>query len=259
MYNDILVCLAPYHISQDHDTILRLFVGLAFGTCTQLGYDATMKRVSINNRPQYEIDVMGKTYCTVDVLSDFAADSLLGRATRVYKVYNTGDCRKTLHVLKDVWVEANRTREGDVLDELLRKILLGGDKQALLDVQRHFLTVVCHGDVPTKEHEDQPVNRFLHRMEIPAAFDNMILDTGMLFHQTHVTEQSQKSGIGRVPYINEHPRRQIRQPNPTQTQPASIIPWTHDRIIFQEVGMVSHNLTSLRDVYQALHDAVEGQ
>jgi hypothetical protein len=119
------VSIAPY-FSQDHDTVIRLFVSLAFSTTTQLGYDPTVKRIKEDGRAQYEFMVGNTTYRTLSVLSDYGADPLLGRGTRVFRVYDTTDPSRTPRTLKDVWVEADRHREGDILVDLLGKIASTG-------------------------------------------------------------------------------------------------------------------------------------
>jgi hypothetical protein len=77
-----------HHLQQDRDTDIQTFARFGFATRTDLGYDPTIKRVLVNGRPQYDIQVSDKTYRTTGVLSDFGADGLLGRGTRVFKVYD---------------------------------------------------------------------------------------------------------------------------------------------------------------------------
>jgi serine/threonine protein kinase len=207
-----------------------------------------VKRIKQDGRTQYEIVVGDKTYRTVSVLSDFGADPLLGRGTRVFKVYDIKDLSRTPRALKDVWVETDCRREGDILAELLEKISSTCQGADLDAARRHFLTVLCHEDVMIDGIKDH-TKHFLGGENLPAECDDMqLLET--LFHQMHALEGSYTTGIGGVPLIpcmRVPTRRKARVPSRT-----------HYRIVFEEVGLVAHHLSSLPDAYQALHDAVEG-
>jgi hypothetical protein len=49
-------------------------------------------------------------------------------------------------VLKDTWIDSDRTREGNILASL-HAAANDEDKQL---VEKHFLTTICHGDVWTE-------------------------------------------------------------------------------------------------------------
>ena len=103
--------------------VIRLFVSLAFGTISQLGFDPTVTHVvEEDGTMQHEFQVGNATYQTLSVLSNFGADVLLGRGTRVFQVYNTADISRTARTLKDVWVETDSKREGAILADVLAKI-----------------------------------------------------------------------------------------------------------------------------------------
>jgi hypothetical protein len=103
--------------------------------------------VVFNNQPQYKIQVKDKVYCTTDVLSDYGADAIIGRGTRVFKVYDEQDVNKAPRVLKDTWVEEDRSREGQILRNLFEKIQSRGGEEKLRDAKQYFLTSVAYGDV----------------------------------------------------------------------------------------------------------------
>ena len=236
------------HFSQDHETVIRLFVSLAFGTIPQLGYDPTVKRIKQDGRAQYEFTVGIKTYRTVAVLSDFGADPLLGRGTRVFQVYDTDDSSQTPRALKDVWVEADCCREGHILTELFQKIRSTSHDEDFQAARRHFLTVLCHGDVIIDGREDH-TSHLLGGEQLPAEDDDMEIPV-TLFHRIVASGCFQIASTG-VVQVNPCGRMPAKR---TERVPSR----AHYRIVFEEVGLAVHDLPSLRNVCQALHDAVEG-
>lgn len=207
-----------------------------------------MKRIKEDGKIQHEILVAGTTYRTLSVLSDFGADPLLGRGTRVFEVYNTTDSTRTPRTLKDVWVEADRQREGTILDNLLQKIGSNSQGPDFEDARRHFLTVECHEDVVIHGTTDH-TKHFWGGEDFPAEYDEMQLPT-TLFRQVRASQGSHITSTGAV-WVNPFTRR------PAEKK-AHVPNRAHYRVMFKEVGVAAHFLKSLPDACQALHDAVEG-
>ncbi|KAJ3774291.1 hypothetical protein FB446DRAFT_729523 [Lentinula raphanica] len=107
----------------DRRLLVHLFLSLAFSSLQDLGWDTTMSlsHVDSSRRRQYNIDVNGHTFTTMEVLSDASADSPLGRATRVWKVKDSDGKER---VLKDVWLETDRKEEHVILEEILESTKL---------------------------------------------------------------------------------------------------------------------------------------
>ena len=68
-------------------------------------YQITVKGIDINQK------VVTKIYNTTDTIADMSSN-LRGRATRVYEAYEVGNACFMV-VIKDSWVDANRTKDGD--------------------------------------------------------------------------------------------------------------------------------------------------
>ncbi|KAF9069414.1 hypothetical protein BDP27DRAFT_726280 [Rhodocollybia butyracea] len=102
---------------KDRQRLVRFFLSLAFSSPTEMGWDPTITFSHLENgRRQYQIIVDGETYTTVSILSDSAADSPLGRGTRVWKVVDKdGNTR----VLKDVWLDFDRQDEQEIRNAIL--------------------------------------------------------------------------------------------------------------------------------------------
>ena len=91
---------------------------MAAASRTDLGWDPTVQRVKVGREIHYRYTVEGKKYITHDSpLCDFRADLLIGRATRVLKVYPEGT-NPLLNpdvclALKDMWILEGAEQEGD--------------------------------------------------------------------------------------------------------------------------------------------------
>jgi hypothetical protein len=214
-----------------------------------------MTRVLVNGQPQYEIQVKDKVYCTMKILSDFGADAIIGRGTRVFKVYDKVDANKVSLALKDVWVEEDRAREGAVFEDLFKKILDQDGDQKLQDVKSHFITPVNHTDVTIGDRPDHTKDLIMHGQHPSLEPDSMSLAIGALTRRkaSHHSEHSRRSAIGNVPVLESPLKRTVRP------RDASIPCRVHYRMVSAEVGIAIHDLPSLRDVVQSLGDAVKGK
>jgi Fungal protein kinase len=89
-----------------------------------------------------------RRFRTTKIISSYGAEPLRGRGTRVFGVIeiDTHDKEKgSPVVLKDIWIDHDRTREGVILAQLYNQ---ADDNDKKL-VEKHFLTTICHGDVWT--------------------------------------------------------------------------------------------------------------
>ncbi|KAF9236967.1 hypothetical protein BU15DRAFT_63578 [Melanogaster broomeanus] len=104
----------------------------------ELGWDTSIERVLYEDTIQYKITINGIVYQTVETLSDFGAEAMRGRGTRMGK--------EAKHVvIKDAWRDSDRKREDHILREILDDIeRMGGDIAA---AKQHFLTVLNQDDV----------------------------------------------------------------------------------------------------------------
>ncbi|KAJ3986629.1 hypothetical protein F5890DRAFT_1502618, partial [Lentinula detonsa] len=107
----------PFDFMKDRRQLVRIFLSLAFSS-HRMGWDSTItfSHVDSFGQRQYLIKIKDQSYTTVDVLSDTAADSPLGRATRVWRVK---DSSAKIRVLKDVWLESDRLEEHKIREAIL--------------------------------------------------------------------------------------------------------------------------------------------
>ena len=98
-----------------------------------LGWDPTIERHYNGVRSYYDITVHSKInnevtkriYRASQTLSDHSVDALCGRGTRVFEAHlldaegnETGDPV----AVKDVWLDNNRDREGDIMEEICNEV-----------------------------------------------------------------------------------------------------------------------------------------
>jgi hypothetical protein len=101
---------------QEPATLISIFASLSFATDDALGWDPSIKRVLVDGKMCYEIEVHGvegakSVYRTHKVISDVGAIGLRGRGTRVFLARwldQNGQAVGDLVALKDAWVDVTR-------------------------------------------------------------------------------------------------------------------------------------------------------
>ncbi|KAJ7135388.1 hypothetical protein C8R43DRAFT_1132605 [Mycena crocata] len=131
-------------------TLIQLFLALAFATPEQLGYDTTMSHfIDEAGNPQLKLAVGETVYFTKRLLSDHRSDTTCGRTTRVWEAYREDDPNRTSVAIKDLWTSVDTLQEGVQLSELHERLRSLADPGTPHPPQHYFLTVLCHGYVPT--------------------------------------------------------------------------------------------------------------
>ena len=133
--------------------MIRLISSLAYANVAKLGYDPTMELFWKRDKWNYKITIKGKdnqgkfvtkVYETTDIIADMSSN-LRGRATRVYEACDVEN-PDTKVVIKDSWVDANRPKEADALNEILDDA--SDNEKAMI------LTVLIHGVVEIDGRQD---------------------------------------------------------------------------------------------------------
>jgi hypothetical protein len=101
-----------------------------------------MTPILVGQDMQYEIKVVNRTYKTLRMLSNFAAHTIVGRATRVFLVEDAESGAQ--FVLKDVWLAKGRKMEHEVRRELLDDIQAKLGEPEMKEVEKHLFTPVEH-------------------------------------------------------------------------------------------------------------------
>ncbi|KAJ8514877.1 hypothetical protein ONZ45_g7621 [Pleurotus djamor] len=99
-----------------------------------------MKRLDRGDSIQYAILVGNIWYETIRVLSDFRAESIRGRCTRVWEVFEQRAPEGPTYALKAAWVDRRNHSEGELYLELMERMKTKQDPHATEDIlQNHFL------------------------------------------------------------------------------------------------------------------------
>jgi hypothetical protein len=123
-------------------------------------------------------------------------------------------------VLKDTLIDSDRMREGNIL-ALLHATANDDDK---LLVEKHFLTMICHGDVWTEfDLLDDAANALMRGLSVPPDHDSL---------------------FKWIPFIQSY-----EPPSGHKI---------HYRIVFKEKGIPMDRITSLPDIMTVLTETVSG-
>ena len=182
---------------------------------------------ALDDRENFDItvhDTQGsKTFRTKRIISSRGAEPLRGRGTRVFEAVELdkdGTPNDLPVVLKDIWIDSDRMREGDILS-LLHEAAGAQDDDKLL-FENYFLTAICHGDV-------------LDGNDIPD-------DTAKALMRGLVIPSDLKSQFT-LQWTSIFPKYAHK---------------THYRIVFKEVCETINSLRSLPDVMAVLDETVSG-
>lgn len=242
------------------DTVIRLFYGLAVSTPTQLGYDPSIRRVpslSGSNMSCYHIDVRHddrttKTFRTDRMISDFAADAMRGRGTRVWAVRDITDVKgsvtqadldgRAVFALKDCWVNQDRPTEGENLDSVKEGLSkLDRGKAALV---KHLLTKVSDGYVFVDGVADSTFACIRRGRALDSGWTKRIVTASMKEFKPMSMSSGGVHSIpdsfeAQVPSVYDHDR-------------------CHYRIVFEEVGTPLMELRTFGEIFRCLEGGVLG-
>ncbi|KAF8833310.1 hypothetical protein BDN67DRAFT_870005, partial [Paxillus ammoniavirescens] len=237
----------------DPEELIHLVCTLAFADDSELGWDPTIQRVLVDGETHYDITFQEQgdspaVYRTVAIISDFGADAMTGRGTRVFKAYLKYVKRISAPgpvehiVIKDAWRDSDRDREDQILQNILNDI--GQDRKE--DAKQYFLTVLRAEDVNIKGRTDDTL-LMLH--EQTTWGDCSWYD---VWPDREPSRRSHVSSVGHTPACL------TRQSIPPAPPSANIQHKKHFRIVFKEVCQPIFELNNLNDVWETLFHAVSG-
>ena len=203
-----------------------------------------------DNRKKFDIKVQSpngiiRKFRTVRLISSYGAEPFRGRGTRVFEAVELDQNGEELGsnvVLKDMWIDSDRKREGDILASIYGEAV--GDERNV--VQDRFLTTVCHGDVWIDPNtRDDTAGAVMHGLEIGqghgSSFD--------LKSMRSSGNRKQASGSGRL-------RATARAQTKKKGSGRKYEHKTHYRIVFKEICETIDTMRSLPDVMVVLAQTV---
>ncbi|KAJ3555474.1 hypothetical protein NM688_g2555 [Phlebia brevispora] len=232
-----------FHIMIDYKHLLHFILSIAYpASLWDIGVDQTM-----TPRGPHEYDIVvhdtnrgDLTFRTLECLYYFQARAVGGRCTRVWKVRRVrgGELYGDPLVLKDTWIDSERTREGDIMEA----IMADAADAHRSTLQNLLLTVVCHGDVIGPM---QVLDMTYDLKNVPWRLFEMRKITA---HENRAYTISHDTRTASGSYLD---RPRISPEN--SDKPTDYGHRTHYRIVFQEVGESLHRVKSMRTVFKALH------
>jgi hypothetical protein len=142
-------------------------------------------------------------------------------------------------VLKDIWIDDDRVREGEILASLLEEAN-SEDKEL---VKQYFLTAITHGDVWIGPNfRDETANGLMRGLEIHHNSSFELQHTPVLHTMLPPGSQSSRE------------MSQVQFPHPNRIYE----PKTHYRIVFEQICEPIDHISSLPDVLDVLTETVSG-
>ena len=144
-------------------------------------------------------------------------------------------------MLKDIWIDSDRTREGDILASLYA----AADDEDKLLVEKYLLTTICHGDVWTDTNTlDDTANALMRGLNItPGHYSLFRLQQKPSFQNYEPPSGSE--GLRATALQARHTHLEYAQK-------------THYRIVFKEKCITIDRIKSLPDVMSVLTETVSG-
>lgn len=230
--------------------MIQLAVLLHNATREDLGLDSSIRIHSFSEddgEPVYDIDVEDghgntRTFRTVRIVSDFGADGLQCRGTRVCVVREVvnGVLSELEYILKDSWV--NKTDpdklEGAALKIIYDYLALPATEAVYRKCRENFLTVVAEGS---------PLNSDTHYMEGRLDLDNVKKTTiGLIAPSSRLPAGNAQNSSGLIPFLLAVPRTSAPRRQ-------------HYRLVFKEIRTASKYIQNPRKAFKAIDGAYQGK
>ncbi|KAI0345467.1 hypothetical protein BDW22DRAFT_877798 [Trametopsis cervina] len=257
--SEILVS-EEFDFIENYESLVHFFVSQMYATPQQLGFDTTMQPAAdleARRKNRYDIAVhytdpenpdgpkKSISYRTVEggLLSSIGAEAIKSRGTRVWHAQEIvkGGVKPEKVVIKDYWIDSDRTREAVTRAEILRAAK--DDEQRKL-LRTYLLTPLYWGDVMLDD--DLPDSTFgairraavlpSNAQDFPTVHSKPSKFADRLIEDLHLAPQ----GVGAILHEAAH----------TLQVPISHNKHRH-RIVLAEMGPTIESLTSVCDIFQA--------
>ncbi|EED84054.1 predicted protein [Postia placenta Mad-698-R] len=262
-----LLVSKPIDFMSAHHEVVHFFVAMMYAAEHEAGWDPTMEYVRKMNgtgdeleldkegKPRLDIDVQDQNgtvvrYRTIRWLSDDGANGLRGRGTRVWEVciFDKNKEGVDRFALKDQWIDADRLREGMIIYKL-RNTKTDDATRDIID--QSLLTVEHHGDVYVEGMLDHTRNLMTRRGEPHHHYRfklQQIPEDGVEENSTAQSSNRTPAGVG-----FHQTSAELRTASAQKIY--TYHPKVHYRIVFKEVCIPIHEITSLKNIFYVLIDA----
>lgn len=181
------------------------------------------------------ICVNGEVYTTKGLKSDNRADSLLGRATRVYHAV---DSKGKEVIIKDVWMDCSGPKEHEIQEKIIHEMREAGltSTLSLFFTHRIGLNVLQEG-VEKKEDSTEEMCK-------SSVGDVLDFTTSRGFFTRHPKQKKTTANYS-VGSVTSHNRKAKARP-PTSAEPhfSDVKHRVHYRLVIEEVAVPMYDLHS---------------
>ncbi|KAJ3743581.1 hypothetical protein DFH05DRAFT_1619103 [Lentinula detonsa] len=248
----------PFDFMSEPEKLVHVFISFAFASRTDAGWDRSMTCIlhaSPTGKRQYKIEVEDKTYITSKLLSDYAADDPVGRATRVWLARDEAGPSDSRYVLKDVWVDSERQTEDEIRSALLTDVEEKCGSDARAKVETHLLTPVAFEKLHVGTIVDDTTQLIMRGGSIPKNLDHLKL---VVPQQSRLSTRSQVSTTENpVDVVFSGTRARYFQHGDTSQHGPRVNSRFHYRIVFLECATTMYDEKHLSNVLGALGDVTE--
>ncbi|KAJ3999941.1 hypothetical protein F5050DRAFT_751652 [Lentinula boryana] len=225
----------PFDFMSDPEKLVHVFISFAFASRTDAGWDPSITCIlptSPTGKRQYKIQVEDKTYITSKILSDYAADDPVDRATRVWLARDEAGPSDSRYVLKDVWVDSERQTEDEIRSALLKDVEQKCGSDARAKVETHLLTPVASEKLHVGTIVDDTTQLIMRGGSIPKNLDHLKL---VVPQQSRLSTRSQVSTTENpVDAIFSRTRARYLRYGDTARHATRVTSRFHYRIVFLE-------------------------
>lgn len=227
---------------------MQFILRLVFATPEQLGWDETIRRIEPQNGLpiHYDIELNGKWYRTICLLSNVGAEALRGRGTRVWEVKELSEHNETVGpslVLKDCWIDSTREPEGEILQAIRASAERRGPRYSSA-INKYFMDTVDYGKVLVGGRPDHTLEVMRRGKAFPGKLERLAV-------KADPTEM--KTVVSNLPVAGATPAPRKQEEAPLQYSAK-----VHHRTLFKQVGKRLTSLTSLSKVFKHLASVVAG-
>ncbi|KII95570.1 hypothetical protein PLICRDRAFT_48519 [Plicaturopsis crispa FD-325 SS-3] len=242
-----LVVTEGFNWITEVDKVIHIYSSFAFATTTELGWDPTMRYIPNTKPAEYDIDVYTDgnedpvTYRNAKIIWDSGAESMRGRATRVFA--STHPETKAAVAIKDVWRDQDHVSEGANVDMIMDRIAQRGEP--FPKFKKYFMEVKQHGDVRIDKQVDDTLQLILR--DTLFSLDRPCLRLRKPIQSVHDINESR-------PMVDSHG---VLSATSIRNRSNDVRRRVHYRIVFADVGIPVHQVRSLKDRCQVFIDSLK--
>lgn len=241
---------------------MHFALALMYADTAQLGWDPTISRhiCPITQEERYDMVVHpanapAAVYRTKKLLSNVGAEALRGRGTRVWTAVEVSQNDKgedietgPLVVIKDCWVDSDRKREGQILEEIRASAVADSFEAKVFE--QCLLTVQCYGDVMVNGRLDSTDTLHRRGAVLPNGHGKLQLNL-----KANVPLRNDIPVVNATPELEESAGDDDGFRHTYLDYAAK----THHRTVFAEVGVPIHDVNSLTVAFNGLRNLVPGE